>query len=429
MKTKHLIFLPIVAAVALGFYTIFELNRRELANGAQNIWDNYLTDNLANEERRLALLKDMWDSGKYNPFYGERAKADRQKIYAETRGLDELELVRYVWSDGLLLDIAPSRWDVIRCYEDLDKRIEEQNARILNAASPEERAANLQIREGIRQRVTEWAAEYRETIALYRDGDPERFSSVMFSKSATAAGLDRFAEGESYFKWRSEGIGFQRFLCWTSHGIRRWSVDRAWSEIQGPGDWSTGHAQLLEILEHQHTTRHRDIISPIGWIGRDGLRHEWFYEFEVDRRDPAKVLGAKPGFVMVAKSGLSAAPNERYAKFMKREVYPKDSVLDLVLRRDEVKAAAKKAPVLKRVEVSYDVLRDHNLEQQPQGFSVVVDLVDSLKSEDVGRRLHFFVPSGLDSPLGVDGQPVERDYLPEDTLGEVRYLGGSEWGS
>ncbi len=98
---------------------------------------------------------------------------------------------------------------------------------------------------------------------------------------------------------------------------------------------------------------------------------------------------------------------------------------DLVLRREEVRAATKAYPFLKRVEVCYDALWDENPKatQWPQGFEVMVDVGASRRNEKRGLRLRFFVPSGLDGPAKSDGQSVDPDHLPQDTLGEVCYLG------
>jgi hypothetical protein len=249
----------------------------------------------------------------------------------------------------------------------------------------------------------------------------------VFWKWAEAKRIPTEFKGEAYFKWRADGAGFHRFLCWATHEIRGETMGRAWSEVKaGSAEWSD--AELVESHDYPNLSRYRYRLSPIGWIGRDGLRHEWFYEFTVDRRDPVVVAGAKPGLVMAAKSGLSATPNERYTKFLKRDVYPTDSVLDRVLRSAKVGAAAKEYPFLKRLDVSYDGLRDPNLARRGQGFWVEITLSDSLKNEERVSRLRFFVPSGLDGPCDSEGRPLEPDFLPKDTLGEVQYRGGSESG-
>jgi hypothetical protein len=408
MKLKHLI-LPLAGALAL--WGIYRFSR-----GLVEPVD-------ASKSQQSALVEDVRSIRYWNPFYGERPETERARIFEETKGLGERELLRYVWQRGLSAEMAPSRWDLTQQVVDIGKRIDELDASNPSLISPNEIRASLQMRVELARRMTTWAEQARETIVLYRDGAPERFTESAYRRSMADQSSSPQATAKAYFRWRVEGGGFHRFLRWTSHEIRRELLGRPQAEAESL--MGLRGAELVSSHEYQVGSRYRYRVTPFGWVGQDGTRHDWYYEIEVDRRDPSEVKHAKPGFVYAANSGLSVTPNERYTKFMKRGVYPSDSVLDRALRSEQVKWAAKKTPFLRRVEVSYQVFNDHNLDWRPQCFWVVIDMSASIKNERRSQRLRFFVTSGLDGLSDWNGRPFEPDHVPHDTLGEMRLWGGT----
>jgi hypothetical protein len=427
MQAKPLILWSAGAVISLGLYSFFEFNRAEITNAGGYLQDHYLTDRAKILARQRAAHDEMSPSMIWLPFYGERAKAERAKIHEETKVLGDLELVRYVHRDSLLrLEMSPSRSDSFRHFDDIDKRVTELDAKIQNATSSADREANLKIKEAIRERMKSWGEKYRETIALYREGDPERFSVIAFRRSAGGSGSHYPTEGEAFFSWRAEGGGFHRFLCWTTHDVRRFALLRPWIEVSGSRYWDGwGQGDLIGSNDSEFASRYRYLVSPTGWIGRDGTRHEWFYEFEVDRRDPLIAKGAKPGYVTSARSGLSGAPRERYTTFLARGVYPPNSVLDRALRLEAIQEAAKEFPILLRLEVSYDIIHDQTAgsERFRYGFFIVVDLGKSSRPDTLGKRLIFTVPSGLGGACDANGRPLAPNYLPRDLLGAFQRLG------
>jgi hypothetical protein len=164
-----------------------------------------------------------------------------------------------------------------------------------------------------------------------------------------------------------------------------------------------------------------------GWLAGDRTAHSLYLEFSVDRRTTNTVASAKPGFVMTAEAGLFAAPNRAYAQVLTNGAYSDGSVLFRGLRLPEVASAAQSYPILKKVEITYGFIRDGWSESVAQGFSLHLTFGDSTRDDRRGKRLYFTAASGLDALQHWQGRLLQKQFEPQDTVGEYRAWGSNEW--
>lgn len=203
------------------------------------------------------------------------------------------------------------------------------------------------------------------------------------------------------------------------------AVGRTWEEVRARYD-AAGYVPV-SARENQITTDRVYLVRAAAWSSRTGLSHDLVVKTSVDGRDPAKSADAKPGEVVFATAGLVARPEVEFAKLSADGAYPSDSAVGRCLATAEFREAVTKYPIVKRVEVTYDLIRDRWLDAVPYGFHVWIDLGESLQSDDAGSRLFFTVESGLDPPEDWHGQRLPAETGARPVFGEVRYWGGSEW--
>jgi hypothetical protein len=203
------------------------------------------------------------------------------------------------------------------------------------------------------------------------------------------------------------------------------TLDRPWSEVE-PELRGQGFRQI-RASDNQHTSDYQYLVAQDGWRAGDQSAHALYLEFSVDRRSAANVPGARPGCVMTAAAGLSAEPNRPYAQVLAGGAYPEGSALFRGLRLPEAAAAARDYPILKKVEVTYDFIRDRWSETVPQGFHLALTFGDSPRGDRRGKRLYFTAESGLDALQDWQGRPVADQFESKDILGEFRGWGSNEW--
>jgi hypothetical protein len=219
--------------------------------------------------------------------------------------------------------------------------------------------------------------------------------------------------------------GYHQLLRDASHEVRGATLDRAWTEVE-PVLQQQGLRRTY-ARDNQHTSEYRYLVSKDGWQGGDQTAHSLYLEFSVDRRSTNTAANAKPGLVMIAEAGLLIEPNRPYTQVLTNTTYPEGSVVFRGLRLPEVVSAAQSYPILKKIEVTYDVIRDRWSESVPQGFDLWVTLGDSIRDDRRGKSMYFTAPSGLDGLQDWQGRPLRQQFDPQDTVGEFRSWGGNEW--
>jgi hypothetical protein len=218
---------------------------------------------------------------------------------------------------------------------------------------------------------------------------------------------------------------YHRLLHDASHEIRGVTLDRPWSEVE-PALRRQGLRQM-RARDHQHTSDYRYLVSKDGWLGGDQTAHSLYLEFSVDRRDSNTVVSARPGCVMTAEAGLFVEPNRPYAQMLTNGAYPDGSVLFRGLRLPEAASAAQSYPILKKIEVTYNYIRDRWSESVAQGFSLHLTFGVSVRDDRRGKGLFFTAESGLDALEDWQGRRVQQQFESHDTVGEFRSWGSNEW--
>lgn len=218
---------------------------------------------------------------------------------------------------------------------------------------------------------------------------------------------------------------YQRLLRDASHEVRGATLDRPWSEVEAA--LRRQGLRQIHARDNQHTSDYRYLVSKDGWRGSDHTAHSLYLEFGVDRRSTNTVASAKPGFVITAEAGLLVEPNRPYAQVLTNGAYAEGSVLFRGLRLPEVASTAQSYPILKKIEITYDFIRDRWSESVAQGFSLHLTFGDSARDDRRGKRLFFTAESGLDALEDWESRRLQQQFAPKDTVGEFRSWGSNEW--
>jgi hypothetical protein len=225
----------------------------------------------------------------------------------------------------------------------------------------------------------------------------------------------------------NKSLSYQRLLHDASHVVRDAALDQPWDKVEAALDRQ--QVRQLSKWAKQHTRHYEYLVDRNAWIAGDGTAHSLYLTFMVDARKPQIVPIARPGQVMVAAAGLRAEPNRSYEAVLKSKTYPERSVVHVGLRLPEVAGAARAYSIVKRIEVTYDFIRDRWAENVEQGFFLDVTLGTSVLDDREGNQKSFSAPSGLDSPQSWKGEPIDKAFEPHDTIGDFRSWGGMRWKS
>jgi hypothetical protein len=202
------------------------------------------------------------------------------------------------------------------------------------------------------------------------------------------------------------------------------SVGHQWKVVQA--QFTAGGYKPILTRDNQYTADYEYLIRPAAWVSQSGISHDLIIVATVDRRDSSKVPTARPNEVMSVAAGLIAKPNLAYSKVVAGQVYPARSAVGYCVATPEFRDALRKYPVVKQVEVTYDLVRDWYSDVVPYGFSVRLELGKSTTNDNVGIQLFFTVESGLDPAQVSNGQPLVGDQ-PNPMFGHLRYWGSDQW--
>jgi hypothetical protein len=107
---------------------------------------------------------------------------------------------------------------------------------------------------------------------------------------------------------------------------------------------------------------------------------------------------------------------------------PNDTVLNEVLRKDQVKKAGSEWPILEDIQISYSYHGKRHDEYNPSGFNVQVKFAAWLTEKIAEKRMYFFMESELDPLRTRTGKTdPNRRFTPLDSFGEVEGGGSNEW--
>jgi hypothetical protein len=212
---------------------------------------------------------------------------------------------------------------------------------------------------------------------------------------------------------------FHKIIRDAEMSVRPQADGKPWKEVQTQFD-RAGY-QPLSKKHGEDQIEHRFLIRKNAWAASNGTQHQLIFNITVVHK--THVTGVDAGLV-----GL---PNIPFQQAIRDELYPPRSAVGLCLAHSEVVESAKKFPILKEIEVTYDLIDDRRNWPDPEtfGFHVLVELGKSAANDRSGRRMYFTVESGLDPPQDSSGQPMTQGFVPSFVLGVVRQCGASQWES
>jgi len=125
---------------------------------------------------------------------------------------------------------------------------------------------------------------------------------------------------------------------------------------------------------------------------------------------------SRTGRLYAANVALVADINAPYSLVIGQKRYPEGSVLDVILSSEQVREAGAVWPLLKKLYVNYEpyVGLGDEVEVGSDGFLVSGEFTASAKEKIGGKKMYFYVASGL-------------GYRSQDPFPGIREGGSSEW--
>lgn len=137
------------------------------------------------------------------------------------------------------------------------------------------------------------------------------------------------------------------------------------------------------------------------------------------------------GFPFVATNvdsveiGLLVHVGLTYQQTIDQKIFADGTALRRSLELDEVKEAGASWPWLDCIFIHYGKDYDRWQEFNPSGFYFETTFVASRKKDLGDNQIDGFIASGLDPVRNWKGEPAPGDFIPEDTLDDPKYQGGS----
>ena len=201
------------------------------------------------------------------------------------------------------------------------------------------------------------------------------------------------------------------------------AIGKPWKEVQ---------AQFAAAGYRPHSSselggRQRYLIREDAWAPSNRTRHDLMIDTYVCGRDVYTKLGQDDEVTIIA-AGLVGTPNISAKQAINERIYPPTSAVGLCLARDEMVEAVKEYPILKKVEITYELMQDSSGYFVPNyGFNVKIELGKSPGDEHAGMRLFYTVESNLDPSLDQNGKPLTQGFVPSSALGDVWFRKRDQW--
>ncbi|MFH1227020.1 MAG: hypothetical protein V1701_03830 [Planctomycetota bacterium] len=220
---------------------------------------------------------------------------------------------------------------------------------------------------------------------------------------------------------KEESSSYQRVLWKASHTVKEYCLDREWLELKS----SLQNQGLVCISSNEYYSEHfcgeairRYMVRKDIYFTNIDYPHDLYIELSMEK------IQEQIGKVLAAEAGLVSEINAPYNWVMKQKRYLTDSAVSRVLETDEVKETALKFPIIDKIEITYDLMKGRE-GYGPYGFRVY--LIFRAQDGKGGATLHFTVESGLDPVRFRDEQKSSEEFISQDTLGKIKFRGGSEW--
>ena len=218
-----------------------------------------------------------------------------------------------------------------------------------------------------------------------------------------------------------KATSYHHFLREAARIFPQVCVGRDWSDVTDLIDkqmcpivesWDKGRRRYYRVQKQAFSFENGHSLDAYIWLSADNT---------IPRKFQARSLR-----VLVADIVLVANVNAPYEELIAQHRFPRDSVLDVVLRSKEVKREGSRWPLVKNIFVNYGSIIERW--GSASGFEVTVEFAASLEKDIGGKRMCCFVRSGLD-PVKLWGvkDALLDGFKPKDTLGDVMGYGGTEW--
>ena len=283
---------------------------------------------------------------------------------------------------------------------------------------------------------------YRLSFALVK-GREDRQRGVRLQCTAgvpSGSGTGRFPVGN----WRSREFGppgevgtlatdlrallhggersYQRILRNATHILQKAALGSEWSAVSR----GLGRQNLMLIRESptQFGTTYQYTVAERAFTCESGITMDFYIEIDA-RREISKTERTKE-VARRAFAGFKADVEIPYAQVLQEAPFGWDTVISKALIHAEAAKAAQMYPLLKSVEVSYDVIADRWSLCNSWGFHVMPELIKGKGNDSASSRVSLTIRSGLDPPTCGGLTVLVKDFVPTDTLGDPVYCGGSE---
>lgn len=307
----------------------------------------------------------------------------------------------------------------------------------LLAAGPRQDAEAIDslIRQLGADRITDREEASRRLLAIGKPARPalERAAEGSTESAAGARAvidrIDRLPEcliDSLGRRVNARGSDYHRLLRDLSAWVRETCKGKDWAPIEAAlktagclrtSSWRSDGWEAAKRRE----ARFDYVLLKDGFTMPGGLKHDLYGEFYVSIVvDPAKRTRVEITGIEV---GLRATFGERLADVKERALYPRDSVLDRFLRKEnDPHDGAMKLPILDSIEIYYGLIRDRHAEELGRGFHIQLKALS--ESRDRKFSSSYTVSSGLDPPESRDGATITAGFKSEDSLGTILWHGG-----
>lgn len=228
-------------------------------------------------------------------------------------------------------------------------------------------------------------------------------------------------ERNEVWKEQQAADQFHKLIRDATMAVRPKAIGKTLEEVKS----QFSDAGYQQISYDEFLSEYRYNIRENAWTASNGTQHQLIAIAEVDKKNNR---------VASIEAGLIGKPNLTYQQVLEQRLYPPKSAIGLCLTHPTVKKAAIELPILKEVQINYE-LTDH-----PDGvggmgrtsayvhYTFFVVLTFTSIDNESGRRLWFDLASNLDPVQDRNGRSVMKAFTPSTALGEIEYGGGPFWG-
>lgn len=177
--------------------------------------------------------------------------------------------------------------------------------------------------------------------------------------------------------------------------------------------WDTVRSELVaeglrvpEGRDSQYVTMY-DIPVATNVLRVGSISFDLVLEFEVDKRTKAEAPTARHSRILAATASLQATAGNPTADVISSKVFPLNSVIGRALSAAVRQKEDGGYSVLKRIDISYDLIRHHRESEWPYGYHLSL-FFGRPAEEEWRKRIFLTVVSSEDLPRDRDHNVVKK---------------------